>query len=682
MPPQIPLTGEQIQRLQDALLAAYDFDDLRRMVRTRLGQDLEHVVPVQGRNLTAIVYDLIRYYAVPAGGVQRLLAAALHDKPDNPRLKEVAMDFAGIDFAPLPLPAIDQERRRPSQRIVVASGAFLVAVLVLAGTVWLLWPRLVDWWQGPACAGNPLCAVVARLSVADPAAAPQAAELTAEIAQQIRDVLGPDDPGQALVALVDSVEDNLAARQAAADEGALLVVWGRILEQAGKLRIHFELSDLLGVGAARGVRTLRAEPLLYDPIAGRIVCANCLDISEGELGQRIAVVAHAAAGFLHYADRPELAYADFMAALYCAGEPLAEDLVAAVRPACKQHEPPAEWNPALLHYYAGKAAVLGGNYAAGVDLLRTAAGENSYDPAAPLGIGAAYQEWTGDQDAPAAVAAFAESETRIRALATTALPDADRAALYHDLGLVYELQADWTNAADNYGRAVELFGADQTGAYVSLVRQRHTLGQGGDPVAAKTRLEQAVALDPGAPWAYLELARLAWTDAADRQAAEQWLAKAGQSAAGAAYVPLERAALCVAWEDYACAADAYRAALAARPNSGWLHSQVGAFYLPTDPPRPGQSWEQAAEHFTWAADLRPQDPWAHERLGYVLLNQKQPAAAAAHYARAIALTYDDTAPARLYCSLATAQTRAGEADAARASQAACEQHGGAEGAAP
>ena len=693
---KVPLTGQQIRRLQAALLDAFDLDSLRRMVRTDLDQELAVIVAIQGRTLTDIVYDLIRHYA--AGDIHRLLAAACAANPSNRRLVELNAEFAAVEFAPLPLlegeshphavfdqhaqhvtsqinvagdyVTVAQPSRSPPQRTVLAGIAAVAGLALTAGMLWLLWPRLAQQWAGPICAGSQFCTVVARLAAPDPA---QSDELTAEIAQHIRDVLGNDDAGQARVAIVPSVDDEVAARQVAADAGALLAVWGRVLQQAGgKLRVQFELANLLGVGETHNQRTLRAEPLLYDPIAGRVICANCFDIAEGELGQRIAIVAHAAAGLMHYAGRPEQAYHDFMAALYCAGEEIEPELRAALRPTCAQRIPLANWNPALLHYYAGKSAVLSGNYAKGIDLLQTAATENPYDPAAPLGVAAAYQAWSGNAGAPDAVSSFAEAVRRIQDLLLTVPDDDSQAVLYHDLGLVYELQSNWEMARTNYAKAVDLFGTDQPSAYTSLVRLGNVLAQTRDFATADARLQQAVALDRDAPWAYLELANLAWQSRQDRAAAEQWLRQADQVAPGAADVSVTHAELCESWGDWACAEQAFTAALAHRPRSGWLHGRIGTFYLPTNPGRAGQSWEKAADQYGWSVDLRPQDPWAHERLAYVLLNQRQAGLAADHYARAIALTKSDSTPARLYCGLALAQLRDGKEDAAKTSQAECD----------
>lgn len=690
---RIPLTDGHIERLQNALLAAYDEDGLRRMVRLRLGEDLTHIVAVPGRTLTEITYDLVCYYGAQAK-IPELLAAARQDNPQNPQLAALADELQGKEFEPRPLPEnlatattiVDQRGQQVGTQIIVEGNlvnvptrpfpvrALSIAVVCLlgllaAGTLlWQFYPALLHRWAGPACAGIPLCAVVAEPGSSDPVAAH---DLALEIAQQIRDVVGPGAPDQVKVAIVPSVEDSDGAHKVAAEEGALLAVWGRILQEADKLRVHFELSNMLGIGESHSLRTLRAEPLLYDPIAGRVVCANCFDIAAGEVGQRVAIVAHAAAGLLHYAEEPEQAYADFMAALYCAGEEIEPKLLAILQPACAEHARPADWNPALLRYYAGKAAVLSGSYSAGIALLQAAAAANAYDPAAPLGIAAAYQEWIGDAQAPAAVTAFADAVRRVETLLPDMPNDAGRAALYHDLGLIFELQGDWARARDSYAKAVDLFGGGEQSAYASLVRLGSVLAQGGDAEGAAARFKQAQALDKAAPWAYLGLANLAWAARKDRAAAEDWLRQAEQASPDAAYVQIQRAELCSAWDDMACAEQAYQAALARRPSSGWLRGRTGDFYRPTNPVRAGQSWDKAAEQYNWAVEFRPQDPWAHERLAYVLLNQGRAAAAVEHYKEAISLAYGDSAPAHLYCSLAFAQEQAGQAADAQASQVEC-----------
>lgn len=666
----IPLTDGDIERLAKALLDAFTEDDLRRMVRLRLGEDLTHIVAVPGRTLTDITYDLVCWYGAQAK-IPELAAAAYQENLKNQPLAALADEFKDVNFKPRPLPAAQAAAARPFPiRAFSIAAVCLMGLLVAGALLWQYYPALLHRWAGPACAGIPLCAVVAEPGSSNPGTAH---DLAVEIAQQIRDVVGPGASDQVKVAIVPSVEDSEGAHKVAAEEGAPLAVWGRVLQEAGKLRVHFELSNMLGIGESHNLRTLRAEPMLYDPIAGRVVCSNCFDIAGGEVGQRVAIVAHAAAGLLHYADQPEQAYADFMAALYCAGEEIDPKLLAILQPACTEHTRPAEWNPALLRYYAGKAAVLSGNYAGGIALLQAAATDNEYDPAAPLGIGAAFQQWTGDAQVPEAVAAFADAARRVETLLPDMPNDAGRAALYHNLGLAYELQGNWSEAGANYGRAVELFGAEQPAAYASLVRLGSVLAQSGDATGAAGRFQQALALDKAAPWAYLGMATLAWEARHDRTAAEDWLRQAEGAAPDAAYVQIQRAELCSAWDDTACAEQAYLAALAGRPNSGWLHGIVGDFYRPTNPVRAGQNWDKAAEQYRWAVEFRPQDMWAHERLAYVLLNQGRAADAVDHYTQAIALAHGGSAPAHLYCSLALAQQQAGMAEAAQASQAECEQ---------
>ena len=80
--------------------------------------------------------------------------------------------------------------------------------------------------------------------------------------------------------------------------------------------------------------------------------------------------------------------------------------------------------------------------------------------------------------------------------------------------------------------------------------------------------------------------------------------------------------------------------------------------MPTAAPVAGQSWQEAEHHYRKAVELRPADPWVHQRLGYVLLNVQKNAEAAAEYAAAIALLPDDLPPGELACTLAEAQKRA------------------------
>lgn len=97
-------TGQQIKRLQDALLSAYPtLDDLRAVVRIYLDVSLDAIVPVPGQNQTEILFDLIEHYAAQPGGLHRLLEAAQAGNSGNPALKALAPEFLSIDFSLLPV---------------------------------------------------------------------------------------------------------------------------------------------------------------------------------------------------------------------------------------------------------------------------------------------------------------------------------------------------------------------------------------------------------------------------------------------------------------------------------------------------------------------------------------------------------------------------------------------------
>ncbi len=99
----VALGGDQIQRLSAALEDAFSLDGLRQLLRTGLHADvsvnLDAVVPVQGRNLHEICYDLVLWaLADERVGLHGLLAAALAVNPANPRLVELQQEWAGVTF--------------------------------------------------------------------------------------------------------------------------------------------------------------------------------------------------------------------------------------------------------------------------------------------------------------------------------------------------------------------------------------------------------------------------------------------------------------------------------------------------------------------------------------------------------------------------------------------------------
>lgn len=106
-------TPQTLGQLHDVLLASFDHAALSRLVRFHLGEELEWFTPVQGqRDLSTVVDHVVAYYASRAGGLHRLLDAALEANPSNEQLQLLHQQWNQIEFAPLPLP-----QNHPSIRI-------------------------------------------------------------------------------------------------------------------------------------------------------------------------------------------------------------------------------------------------------------------------------------------------------------------------------------------------------------------------------------------------------------------------------------------------------------------------------------------------------------------------------------------------------------------------------------
>lgn len=534
-----------------------------------------------------------------------------------------------------------------TRRQWMAAGLALV-VLLIGLTAYATRSR---WLPQPHCPADQTCLLIAAFG---PANEPKANDITTALEQEVRGVLTAAGATDVEIVRSRPVSDPQAAQELAAEEGALLVIWGTVFAGEGRTRVYFSLVDRLGVGDSAQVRPYRAEPLGYDPVTERMECTdNCIDIA-GEITQRTHTMAWFALGLAHYAaGQPAEAQPSFLSALYCAGEEVERTLLP-VRPSCIPAAETAPGEVGLIRYYLGKSLVLQGDYRQGIANLTRAIQANPNDPAAWIAIGEAYTNWYADAlpDSPQAQDAFAEAERVAGALPAASL---GRQRAFAQ-GLIYEMQDAFGPAALEYTNAVAGFSADDPGAYVYLLALARALAQSGQPAEAEAALDRAAVLLPSAPWAYLALALL---HARERTVAEGFIEQARKAAPNESYVAITHAELCAKWMDRACAADAYARAFELRPNSGWLHSRMGDFYLPTTPPVAGQSWETAERHYRAAADLRPADPWVHQRLGYVLLNLQQNAEAAAEYETAICLLPDDLPPGELASTLALAQERAG-----------------------
>lgn len=546
-------------------------------------------------------------------------------------------------------------------------STILLISVFLALIVWFFSPVVDKLWaqNAPRCPLDRVCVLAADFLPADSAIAHTVAK---DIAQEIDAVLDKTVSAQYILRTGPAITDAKAARERAKSENDSLVVWGDVQENIHKLRIHFELVNLLNLGEARNGRAYRAEPLLYNPINQMVECFDCLYIDiSAEVAQRARIVAYTTAGLVDYTQgQPDQARFALMAALACAGEPVDETVLAALQPDCPQKSNLANWNAGLLYYYLGKALILQGDYKGGIAHLERATTLNPRDPAAWIGIGSAYQSWLMQQKAPVAMKALDKAEALSQNLIDTLRPN-EPAAVYHDLGLIYELRGDMAGAQKYYAKAVERFGIGDLAAYISLV----SLGRvqrAAQPEAAQETLEHARALDPNAPGAYLELALL---HQKERDVAEKWLQTAAKQASNGVYVYMTRADLCQTnWQDRACAREAYRQAVELRPDDGWLHGRVGDFYRLNNPML-SEDWEQAKIHYQKAVELRAQDPWAHERLAYVFFNQQAYAESIQEYQNTLRLAHAESENAELYCSLGRAQQRAQQASEAQRSFERC-----------
>jgi tetratricopeptide (TPR) repeat protein len=522
----------------------------------------------------------------------------------------------------------------------------------------------------PPCPPGRQCVLVADF-------APAGDDLAGEITRKIRATLDNQallSPDAFAVAPVTVVTGTAAAQQLAGQQAALVIIWGQIFRELKELNIHFALSEQFGVDESHTMRPYRVH--YFEALTQQLVCeGDCFSDAaslRAVLDQISTVIAYTAAGMLHYAaDQPETASDHFQAALFCSGQidqmPSLPQL-----PLClggdpeRQIQPIEGFNPAAVYYYAGKAGILAGDYALAIDYLQEAARRNVQDPAAWIAIATAYQSWLNQDDAPQAGEALAQASQRLAALADEmpALQTPQQgAAVDYELGFVAELANDLATAQEQYAAAAAGFGGDDPAAYVALVALGRVQQAAGQRDAAVATLQQAVGLDPGAPWAYLELAQ-AYRN--DRRLAEEQIAAADRSPATQAYVPIVHGELCEVWQDDLCATQAYERALAIRPRSGWLHSRVGDYY------RLRQNWVQAAVHYENAVRLRPHDPWAHERLAFAYLQQGKAAEAAHHYALSLdEYSHPETRLPERYCMLGQAQHAAQQLPAALASYQAC-----------
>lgn len=127
-------TGQQLQQLTNALLSAFDHDDLTRFTRHQFDKELEWITPVTGqRDLTTITSDLVSYFASQEGGLKTLLGAAMRENPLNPDLGVIVIEWANLDFTPLSLPKEHPSANEPNTTINTGGGAYIAGNVTTGG---------------------------------------------------------------------------------------------------------------------------------------------------------------------------------------------------------------------------------------------------------------------------------------------------------------------------------------------------------------------------------------------------------------------------------------------------------------------------------------------------------------------------------------------------------------------
>jgi len=319
------------------------------------------------------------------------------------------------------------------------------------------------------------------------------------------------------------------------------------------------------------------------------------------------------------------------------------------------------WRPDLLRYYLGRTLAFQGHYAAALEQLHIVAAHNASDPAVWVAIALACRGWLGPESTIDLTYFWQEALTR-------AENQPDSAPHLFNRAIIYELQGEWFEAREDYYKVVGMFNAGERVTYAARVGSARAGAKLGETSNASQLLKGAITVDSEAIWAYLEMARLYSEEPSN---ADRWLADAGKRAANHHYpgnrnLQLARADICRSRQDFACAAEAYKQALAHSPPSSWLHTRVGDFY------RHEPRWELALIQYEAAAQLRESDPQVYANLGYARVANNDLQGAAEAYQQAIERSYPaDDVTIEAYCGALAQIIEAGQLDESLAALERC-----------
>jgi len=99
---RVPPNPKQLKQISDALLSAFAYEELKRLVNFELNEKLAWFTPVNGTLETIVAY-LVDYCASKPNGLKDLLAAACAARPKSDDLTALQTAWADLEFEPLPL---------------------------------------------------------------------------------------------------------------------------------------------------------------------------------------------------------------------------------------------------------------------------------------------------------------------------------------------------------------------------------------------------------------------------------------------------------------------------------------------------------------------------------------------------------------------------------------------------
>lgn len=108
--------GDDLRRIQQALLDGFSYADLEQLARLHLDVELEELVP-RNANLTVAAYHTVRHFAAQAGGLARLLRAMATERPMHTDIQALVAEFTAVEFAVLPLPPPAADNASPPVQI-------------------------------------------------------------------------------------------------------------------------------------------------------------------------------------------------------------------------------------------------------------------------------------------------------------------------------------------------------------------------------------------------------------------------------------------------------------------------------------------------------------------------------------------------------------------------------------